>query len=117
MFTDMVGYSEKVHQDEKCEKSYKAITELYPDDREGYHYFGLYFHYLEKDFERAIEQYDQAIELSPGYFPIYRDKVYALGELQRTEEAVALLQNYMREFADGPGTDYARQAIAQIRGI
>ena len=100
----------------RCEKNYRLFTELYPDDREGFHYYGLYFHYLQNDFPRAIELYDWAIALTPDYFPIYRDKAYALKELAGEDAAVLLLQGYLRAYGDGPGAGSARDAIAEIRG-
>ncbi len=101
----------------RCEKNYKLLTELYPDDRESYYYYGLYFHHLQRDFPRAIELYDRAIALTPDYFPIYRDKAYALKEVEGADAAVHLLQEYLRAYGDGPGVDSARDAIAEIRGV
>lgn len=101
----------------RCEKNYRLLTELYPDDREGFHYYGLYYHYLEGDYPSAIELYDRAIALTPDYFPIYRDKAYALKEVEGEDAAVLLLQGYLRVYGDGPGADSARDAIAEIRGV
>lgn len=102
---------------ETCRKSYQLITEMYPDDRDGYLYHGLYFHYIEGDYAKAIEEYDKAIKLTPDYFPAYRDKAYALQEVEDDDVAVALLREYLRNYGDGPGAEYARQTIAEIRGV
>ena len=99
MFTDMVGYSKRVHEDEETAlrllaehnrvlqaqieahsgntiktigdafmadfgSAFSAVNcavELYPDDRAGYYYYGLYFQYLANDNAKEIEQYDRAI--------------------------------------------------------
>ena len=101
---------------EECGRNYSRIIELYPDDREGYYYYGLYLQYLQDDNEKAIEQYDRAIVLTPDYFPVYRDKAYALKEDKGDEVAIVFLQDYLKKYGDGPGGDHARKAIAEIRG-
>ncbi len=63
---------------EECAKNYRLITELYPDDRDGYYYYGLYFAYLKHNDVEAIKQYRKAIELSPEWYPTYRDMAYSL---------------------------------------
>ena len=99
-----------------CEENYRLITKLYPDDREGFYYYGLYWQYLGKDYKKAVEQFDKAIDLTPGYYPIYRDKAYILWDTEGAEAAIALLQEYLREYGDGPGGKFARQTIAEIEG-
>jgi adenylate cyclase len=99
----------------QCRQNYELITELYPDDREGFHYTGLYYHYLEGDYERAISFYDEAIALSPEYFAMYRDKAYATAHLYGVESAIESLQGYLREYEDGPGAEHARFVIADLR--
>ena len=101
---------------EGCEENYRLITRLYPDDREGFYYYGLYWQYLGKDNKKAVEQFDKAISLTPGYYPIYRDKAYILWNTEGAEAAIALLQEYLREYGDGPGGEFARQTIAEIEG-
>lgn len=101
---------------ENIGKSYRLITEMYPDDRDGYIYYGLYWHYIEEQYIKAIEQYNLAIKLSPDYFPPYRDKAYALQKTQDDDAAVKLLQEYLRSYGTGPGAEFARQTIAEIRG-
>ena len=115
IFRGNLGWAE--NKPEECEKNYRLITELYPDDREGYYYYGLYLAYLKGEHERAIEQYEKAIELSPGYFPIYRDLAYSLQALKGADEAVGFLQEYLRDFPEEPGAGYARQTIARLRGV
>jgi adenylate cyclase len=115
IFRGNLGWTE--NDPEVCEKNYRLITELYPDDREGYYYYGLYLAYLKGEHEQAIAQYEKAIELSPGYFPIYRDLAYSLQALKGTDEAVGFLQEYLREFPEEPGAGYARQTIARLRGV
>jgi adenylate cyclase len=100
-----------------CEKNYRLITELYPDDREGYYYYGLYFAYLKQDHKKAIELFERARDLSPEYYPTYRDMAYSIKALNGVEAAITLLQEYIRAHADGPGVDYARKTIAELRGV
>jgi tetratricopeptide (TPR) repeat protein len=107
--------SAKVYR-EKCGNSYKLITELYPDDRDGYYYYGLYFRYLEKNETAAQEQLRKAVELSPEWFPTYRDLAYSVKETDGEDAAVVLLQDYLKQYPNGVGADYARQTIAELRG-
>ena len=94
--------SAKVYR-EKCGDSYKLITELYPDDRDGYYYYGLYFRYLEKKEKDAQEQLHKAAELSPEWFPTYRDLAYSVRETNGQDAAVGLLQDYLKQYPNGVG--------------
>ena len=115
IFRGNVGWFE--NDLEACGKNYRLITELYPDDREGYHYYGLYFAHLRNDHQSALEQYEKAIALSPDWYPTYRDMAYSLVSLQSTDVAIEFLQDYIRAYSGGPGADYARQTIAELRGV
>ena len=55
--------------------------------------------------------------MSPDYYPIYRDIAYSIKALQNDDKAIEFLQNYIRNYPDNPGADYARQTIAKIRGV
>lgn len=107
--------SAKFYSD-KCGSSYRLITDLYPDDRDGYYYYGLYLHYLKKDHEGAIGQFEKAIELSPAWYPTYRDLAYSIKEVDGNDAAIKVLQDYIRQFEDEPGADYARKTIVELRG-
>ena len=106
--------SSKFYAD-KCLSSYRLITDLYPDDRDGYYYYGLYLHYLGEDHQGAIVQFEKAIELSPEWFPTYRDMAYATRKVEGDDAAVKILQEYILAFPDGPGRNYALQEIVKIR--
>ena len=93
------------------------ITELYPDDREGYYYYGLYFAYLKGDHKKAISLFQKARDLSPEYYPTYRDMAYSINAQYGIDEAIDLLQEYIRTYADDPGVAYARKTIAELRGV
>lgn len=47
--------------------------------------------YLEEDLQKAIELYDKAIELNPGFALAWNNKGYALNHLQRYKEALPVL--------------------------
>ena len=47
--------------------------------------------YLEEDLQKAIELYDKAIELNPGFALAWNNKGYALNHLKRYEEALPVM--------------------------
>ncbi|MBX7151786.1 hypothetical protein K1X84_09100 [bacterium] len=105
-----------VNNDEQlCFNSYRLITELYPDDREGYYYLALFQHYVRHNYAQAIENYEKALMLTPDYFPIQRDRAYAVKEVRGVDEAVKLLQEFIRLYPNAPGVDLARNQIAELR--
>ncbi|NUM80767.1 hypothetical protein HUU42_08175 [bacterium] len=105
-----------VNNDEQlCFNSYRLITELYPDDREGYYYLALFQHYVKHNYAQAIEHYEKALMLSPDYFPLQRDRAYAVKEVRGVDEAVKLLQEFIRLYPNAPGVDLAREQIAELR--
>lgn len=102
---------------EECERNYRLITELYPDDREGYYYYGSYLAYLKKDYKKALEVYEKARVLTPDYFPVIRDIAYINKELNGADAAVKILQEFIRNHPNDQSLDYARKMIAQMRGV
>lgn len=102
---------------EECERNYRLITELYPDDREGYYYYGSYLAYLKKDYKRALAVYEKARELTPDYFPVIRDIAYITKELHGADAAVVILQDFIKNHPKDQSLDYARKMIAQMRGV
>ena len=97
------------------EKYYRLITELYPDDRDGYFYYGTYLIYMKKDYASALSQLEKSRSLSPDYFPTYRESALCLKELKGSDEAVAHLQNFINDYPDSPSIEYARNTIAKLR--
>ncbi|MBL7961891.1 tetratricopeptide repeat protein, partial [bacterium] len=102
---------------EECERNYRLITELYPDDREGYYYYGSYLAYLKKDYKKALEVYEKARALTPDYFPVIRDIAYITKELRGADEGVKIIQEFIRNHPHDQSLDYARKMIAQFRGV
>lgn len=101
---------------DKAEKNYRLITELYPDDRDGYVYLGDCLFFLKKDYRQAMTVLEHARLLSPDYFPIIRDLAYLTKELKGSDAAVALLSQWISDYPGNPGLDAARRQIAEIRG-
>ncbi|KAB2878880.1 hypothetical protein F9K33_11535 [bacterium] len=102
---------------EECERNYRLITELYPDDREGYYYYGSYLAYLKKDYKKALEVYEKARTLTPDYFPVIRDIAYITKELRGADEGVKIIQEFIRNHPNDQSLEYARKMIAQFRGV
>lgn len=101
---------------DEAEKNYRLITELYPDDRDGYVYLGDCLLYLKKDYQQSMTVLEHARSLSPDYFPIIRDLGYLTKELKGPDAAVALLSQWISDYPGNPGLDAARRQIAEIRG-
>jgi len=98
----------------QAELNYRLITELYPDDRDGFLYYGLYFAYVRNDQKKAIELYEKAKLLSPGYFPIYRDLAYSTVKLQGKNSAIVILKDYIENYPENYGAKPARQMILEL---
>jgi class 3 adenylate cyclase/tetratricopeptide (TPR) repeat protein len=103
------------NDEQQCFSNYRLITELYPDDREGYYYLALYLHYVKHDFAKAIEQYELGLALTPDYYPLQRDRAYAVKEARGVDEAVKTLQEFIRQYPTAPGVDLARKQIVELR--
>jgi class 3 adenylate cyclase len=108
--------AEKREALKQCERSYRTITELYPDQYQGYLYLGLYHSYLSGDHKKAIALYREAIELNPQWFPTYRDLAYSTKNIEGEGAAVELLESFVATYPDAPGVPYARQTIKEIKG-
>ena len=87
----------------RCERSYRTITELYPDDYQGYLYLGLYHSYLANDDATAIPLYEKAIELNPRWFPTYRDLALSTLRVADKQAALAILDGFVADYPDAPG--------------
>ena len=77
---------------------------------------------LEKERPLAVIQLQgsteaQARDLSPEYYPTYRDMAYSINAQYGIDEAIDLLQEYIRTYADGQVVAYARKTIAELRGV
>lgn len=98
-------------------QNYRLTLELYPDDRDAYYYYGIALAQLRNDHKDAIKNFEKARAFAPEYFPVYRDLAYSLNSLGRTEEAVNLLKGYIKNYSSRREVEYARQQIAELRGI
>ena len=52
--------------------------------------------YLEKDLEKSLKFYDQAIQLNPGFALAWNNKGYALNQLKRFEEALSVINQALQ---------------------
>lgn len=101
---------------DEAEKTYRLITELYPDDRDGYVYLGDCLAYLKRDYAQAYDVLQKARSFSPEYWPITRDLAFIAKETRSVDEAVMMLTQFIADFPKNPGTDAARRMIAEFRG-
>ncbi len=102
---------------QEVEKSYRLITELYPDDPERLPLLRPLLRLHQGRSQKGHRTYEKAKTLGSEYYPIYRDMAYSIAATQNNEKAIEFLQNYIREYPDNPGADYARQTIAELLGV
>ena len=116
-FYSAADEADKADALKRCERSYRTITELYPDDYQGYLYLGLYHSYLSDDpehHEKAIQLYEKAIELNPQWFPTYRELALSTRELKGQDAALAVLMGFVADYPDAPGVLNAKLAIGKM---
>lgn len=69
-------------------------------------------HYKKREFERALDLYQQAIDKVPFELTYYSNKSAVLMELKKNEEAIALLDEGIAKAREGGGIDYVKLAKA-----
>jgi tetratricopeptide (TPR) repeat protein len=67
----------------------------YPDDHQGYFYAGLACQWLKGDCPSALEWYEMAYQVLPGWYPVTKSRVDCLIELGRTADARTALNEYL----------------------
>ena len=77
------------------------------------------FAYAKKgNYDRAIRDYDRALEVNPGQVLAHFNKALAYEKVGRTEEAVeaykAFIQNAQPQH--GPYINHARQRLKELKG-
>jgi tetratricopeptide (TPR) repeat protein len=87
----------------------------FPDDRDSYFYAGLAEEYLNGDCVAALEWYERAFALVPGYYPVTKAAVDCYVKLGRKADAVKVLER----FAEVPqaGEEPRQRAAARLREI
>jgi len=93
---------------------YQKAVELYPDDRIGYLYLGIAYLYLKNDFKNAEKHLHEANDLSPDYFPIYKELAYIRSKTSRKKEAVKIIRDYIKKYPENPGVEQARIELASL---
>lgn len=82
-------------------KQYREAAQAYirefPDERQGYFYMGLGQEYLEGDCRGALESYEMAYRLTPGYYPITKAIVDCRLKLKEKGRAIAALERYLKQ--------------------
>jgi tetratricopeptide (TPR) repeat protein len=73
----------------------KRYLERYPDDSQAYFYAGLAYQWLKGDCSSALEWYEKAYTLLPGWYPVTKSRVDCLIELGRTADARTALNEYL----------------------
>jgi protein O-GlcNAc transferase len=72
----------------EAEELYRTILNARPDDFDSLHLLGVIYH-QRGDHEQAVRHIDAALEISPRLASAHNNRGNALGELQRTIEALA----------------------------
>ena len=82
----MVYY--RMHQFSLFKHQMEQATAGDPKDHQPYYHLGRYFESVQNDFQRALEFFEKAIELSPDHTKSVYYKGYCLEILEREEEAL-----------------------------
>jgi len=78
----------------------KAVEE-FPDEKEAYHQMGSYA-YNNREYEKAIGYFNQAIKLDPLYTRGYNYLAYAYDRIGEYENAIAAINEYIKLAPDEP---------------
>lgn len=93
----------------------EALRKLDPSNPVTYYFLGVVA-LEEKQFERARNHFERTILLNPGFEPAHGDLAVALMNLERTSEAIEVLERARRDFAPSFRIEYlAGVANSQIK--
>jgi len=88
-----IGLLYKVQEDgDNAIQAFGKAVALRPDYVKAYCKMGLCHAYLSDDFEKALKDFDTALEINPRYLPIYLYKADVLQLFGRFEESEAVLR-------------------------
>lgn len=95
-------------------RAYERAQEKAPRDPRIQHGLAI-LHYLDGEYQAAVEAYQQLHSMAPEYAPAYYDKARPLLELDRTRDAIDALEKYLELAPDGDHAEDARQRIKTYR--
>jgi eukaryotic-like serine/threonine-protein kinase len=74
----------------------KDIEKRYPKEKQAYWLQGVYFRSVAKDYEKAIEQFNRALELDPDYIDALLGLSVTYIELENYTKAIEVLERYAK---------------------
>jgi len=88
---------------------YEQLVKKYPKDKNFHYNLGMYYRRTNKN--KAIEEYNKALELDPDYAIIFNELGYAYMEMKNFEKALESLKKYA---ALSPGDANPVDSMAQM---
>jgi tetratricopeptide (TPR) repeat protein len=88
------AYAESIERDsEKRFRILKLITNEYPKEKRAQRELGSYYR-NQKLYDKAIEEYNRALELDPSFGPTLRAIAYTYFNMENYEKAIEYLKKY-----------------------
>ncbi len=80
---------------------FQKLVNMYPDDERAHSLLaGSYF--ASQDWALAVEEYERASQINPGFSPLYNQMGYALRFLERYDEAERAFKKYIELIPEDP---------------
>lgn len=95
----------------------QSFVKEFPDDRMGYFYIGLSWQWLDRNLKEAVRWYEMAYNLTPEYYPVTKVLVDCYLELNQKEQAIGVLQRYLKNVRLGYGHEQAKQRLSKISPV
>jgi len=104
------AYARLIEQDqEKRFQILKQLTEKYPKEKRAHYDLGTY--YRGKNYEKAIEEFNKALELDPSYGWALVNLAYNYAEMEQYEKA---LEHFKKYASISPGNANALDSLGDI---
>jgi serine/threonine protein kinase/tetratricopeptide (TPR) repeat protein len=91
----------------------QEMAERYPKEKRVFYDLGIYYD-GQKQYEKAIDMYQQALSLDPSYGPVFNALAYTYGDMGQFEKADEYLKKY-EEIIPGDANPYDSYAELYLR--
>lgn len=103
-----------LRQFEEATATYEHLQSVAPDEPAALHGLALIQH-LQDNHEVAVELYEQVHAMAPDFANSYFNKGSVLAKMEKWEEAIGAMNDYLRYAPDGPYADQAQNRIEFYR--
>ncbi len=96
-----------------AEKAFKTVVSNNPFDPAGYDALGQ-FYLKDNNAEKALEQFNGALEKNPAFYPAKLNRAKAFSELGKTDDARSDLEEILKQHAKSPLAARAKELLAKL---